>query len=112
FSKVLFPSLRLGYLVIPRDIVDRFSAVKRNMDISPPGFYQAVLTDFINEGHFSRHLRRMRLLYGERRSALTTCIRQDLGSDSDISGEQAGMHLSLTLLAINDRTMAALPVLQ
>ena len=64
FSKVLFPSLRLGYIVAPRDLVDRFVAVRFAMDIFPPYLYQEVLTDFIDEGHFTRHLRKMRQVYG------------------------------------------------
>ena len=65
FSKVLFPSLRVGYLVIPGDLVDHFLGMRHAMDVSPPHLFQAVLADFIAEGHFSRHVRRMRALYGE-----------------------------------------------
>jgi GntR family transcriptional regulator/MocR family aminotransferase len=106
FSKVLFPSLRLGYLVVPTDLVHRFLSVRIAMDISPSNFFQAVLADFIKEGHFSRHIRRMRLLYGERRSVLTESIREDLGYGADIIGGQAGMHLSVTLKDIRDREVA------
>ena len=52
FSKVLFPSLRLGYMVIPSDLVEHFISVRFAMDITPPGFFQNVLADFIREGHF------------------------------------------------------------
>ena len=97
FSKVLFPSLRLGYLVIPPDLIDRFLSVRLTIDIGPPTFLQTVLADFIREGHFSRHIRRMRLLYRERRSALFESIKKDLGLPVDVAGEQAGLHLSLTL---------------
>jgi GntR family transcriptional regulator / MocR family aminotransferase len=97
FSKVLFPSLRLGYIVIPPDMVDRFLTVRFPMDLGPSEFFQAVLADFIREGHFARHIRRMRLLYGERRSALNESIRKELGFAVDITGGQAGMHLSMTL---------------
>jgi GntR family transcriptional regulator/MocR family aminotransferase len=97
FSKVLFPSLRLGYLVIPPDLIDRFLAVRLTIDISPPTFLQMVLADFIREGHFSRHIRRMRLLYRERRSALLESIKKDLGVPVEVAGEQAGLHLSVTL---------------
>ncbi len=97
FSKVLFPSLRVGYLVIPPDLVERFVAVRFATDISQASFYQAVLADFIREGHFSRHLRRMRLLYSERSSVLVESIRKELGFAVDITGAQAGIHLALTL---------------
>lgn len=97
FSKVLFPSLRLGYLVIPPDLIERFIAVRLTMDISPPSFLQLVLADFIQEGHFSRHIRRMRLLYRERRSALLESLRNELDLDITVVGEQAGLHVSVTL---------------
>jgi GntR family transcriptional regulator/MocR family aminotransferase len=106
FSKVLFPSLRLGYLVIPTDLIKRFLAVRLAMDITPSSFFQAVLADFIQDGHFSRHIRRMRVLYGERRSVLTESIRKCFGYGVDIIGGQAGMHLSVTLKGINDREVA------
>ncbi len=107
FSKVLFPSLRLGYLVLPPDIVEHFLAVRLAMDIGPPGFYQLVLADFIREGHFSRHIRRMRLIYGERRSTLTESIRKELNVEMDVTGGEAGMHLCVCLNGICDRDLAA-----
>ena len=97
FSKVLFPSLRLGYIVIPEDLVDHFAAVRSVMDIFPPYLYQEAITDFMREGHFARHIRKMRLLYGERRNALVNSIRDQLGPEFEIHGTQAGMHLAVTL---------------
>jgi GntR family transcriptional regulator/MocR family aminotransferase len=58
---------------------------------------QLVVADFIEEGHFSRHIRRMRLLYRERRSALLESLTNDLGIDVQLRGEQAGLHVSVTL---------------
>jgi GntR family transcriptional regulator/MocR family aminotransferase len=106
FSKVLFPSLRLGYLVIPPDLIKRFLAVRLAMDITPSSFFQAVLADFIRDGHFSRHIRRMKVLYSERRNVLTESIRKYFGYGADIIGGQAGMHLSVTLKGIDDREVA------
>ncbi len=97
FSKVLFPSLRLGYVVVPSDLAERFLAIRRVTDLGPPTFYQEVLADFIGEGHFARHIRRMRVLYRERRSALVDCIRKELGSMVEVLGGEAGMHLTVTL---------------
>jgi GntR family transcriptional regulator / MocR family aminotransferase len=97
FSKTLFPSLRIGYVVIPQDLVHRFAAVRYAMDISPPTFLQAVLSDFMSEGHFARHIRRMRLLYSERRTALVDGLRKEFGSELEIFGAQAGMYLSVIL---------------
>lgn len=97
FSKVLFPSLRLGYMVLPSDAVDRFVAIRRAMDLGPPSFHQEVLADFIAEGHFARHIRRMRVLYGERRTALAESVSKELGSMLEVIGDEAGMHLTVTL---------------
>jgi GntR family transcriptional regulator/MocR family aminotransferase len=89
--------LRLGYVVIPPDLVDRFLAIRRAMDLGPPSFYQEVLADFISEGHFARHIRRMRALYRERRTALVDSIGNELGSRVEVLGDEAGMHLAVTL---------------
>ena len=106
FSKVLFPSLRLGYIVIPADLVERFLAVRFAVDIAPANFHQAVLADFIREGHFSRHIRRMRAIYAERRSVLMESIRAELGHMAEIQGAEAGMHLSAVFTGISDREVA------
>ncbi|MEO8359346.1 MAG: PLP-dependent aminotransferase family protein [Vicinamibacteria bacterium] len=107
FSKVLFPSLRLGYIVIPPDLVERFADVRRSMDICPPSFTQAVLTDFLREGHFALHIRRMRRRYDERRSALVEAIESILGPEFKVLGEQAGMYLVLEFPpGLDDRTVA------
>jgi GntR family transcriptional regulator / MocR family aminotransferase len=97
FSKVLSPALRLGYLVLPGDLIDRFAAVRYAMDISPPCFLQPVVADFLAEGHFGRHLRRTRKLYRERREALVEALRSELGKEVEIVGEQAGLHLVVLL---------------
>ncbi|HLW83912.1 MAG TPA: PLP-dependent aminotransferase family protein [Candidatus Sulfotelmatobacter sp.] len=97
FSKVLFPSLRLGYVVVPNDLAERFQAVRRVMDLAPPTFYQEVLAEFIGEGHFARHIRRMRVLYRDRRSALVESLTRELGSTVEVLGGEAGMHLTVTL---------------
>ncbi|HEV2488918.1 MAG TPA: PLP-dependent aminotransferase family protein [Candidatus Acidoferrales bacterium] len=107
FSKVLFPALRMGYVVIPPDLVGRFLAVRFAMDIGPAAFPQMVLADFIREGHFSRHIRRMRAVYAERRSALIESIHEELGPAAEIHGAEAGMHLSIILKGISDRDIAA-----
>jgi GntR family transcriptional regulator/MocR family aminotransferase len=96
FSKMLFPALRCGYLVIPLDLVPRFVAVREAMDIFPASLPQAALTDFINEGEFGRHLRRMRALYADRRATLVEALGRELGSDLSVIGDAAGMHLAVT----------------
>lgn len=108
FSKVLFPSLRLGYIVIPPDLLDRFLAVRLVMDICPSHASQAVLAEFIREGHLARHIRRMRLLYSERRNALASAIQREFGSQARILGGEAGMHLTVLLgKGIRDRDISA-----
>ena len=107
FSKVLFPSLRVGYIVIPRDLVERFIAVRYTMDIFPPYLHQEVITDFMREGHFARHIRKMRLLYSERRTALVASIGKEFGPSLEVHGVEAGMHLAAALPeGLSDREVA------
>src|ERR1700722_9583290 len=107
FSKVLFPSLRLGYIVIPEDLVEHFITIRTAMDIFPAYLYQEALSDFMREGHFARHIRKMRLLYSERRTALVQSIREQFGPELEIHGTQAGMHLAVTLPSgYSDREIA------
>jgi GntR family transcriptional regulator / MocR family aminotransferase len=103
FNKLLFPSLRLGYLVIPPDLVERFRSIQIAMDGGPPALSQAVVAEFIRAGHFSRHVRRMRRLYSERRTQLIESLREELPLPIELTGDhQAGMHVSLTLEGIRD----------
>jgi GntR family transcriptional regulator/MocR family aminotransferase len=94
-SKVLFPALRLGYMVIPEDLVERFTAVRQAIDICPSHAAQAVLAAFIREGHFARHIRNMRKLYEDRRRVLIGEIEAQFGSSYQIMGAAAGMHMAL-----------------
>jgi GntR family transcriptional regulator / MocR family aminotransferase len=97
FSKVLFPSLRLGYIVIPRDLVERFTAVRQSADMCPSPASQEALARFIREGHFSRHIRKMRRLYEERRGVLVEAIKSVFGNSCELIGAEAGMHITLFL---------------
>jgi GntR family transcriptional regulator / MocR family aminotransferase len=94
FSKVLFPSLRLGYVVVPTDLIPTFSAVREATDIFSSTLYQAVLADFIEEGHFARHTRGMRMLYMDRSNTLVKAIREQLGDALEIVSAEAGMHVT------------------
>lgn len=91
FSKVLFPSIRLGYLVIPLDLMDSFAAAISVTSRHAPLLDQAVLCEFITEGHFGRHVRRMREVYAERLSVLLQCAGERLAGLLDISGVEAGL---------------------
>jgi len=97
FSKVLFPALRVGYLVIPLDLVARFRRVRAATDNSPAPLYQAVLHDFIHDGHFARHIRRTRAAYAERRRVLVDAIERELGDAAHVVGDRAGIHLVVML---------------
>jgi GntR family transcriptional regulator / MocR family aminotransferase len=91
FSKVLFPALRLGYLVLPPDLVDRFAAARSIADRHLPVLEQAIVCDFITGGHFGRHLRRMRQLYAERLALLAEAARAQLAGAVELSPISAGL---------------------
>lgn len=93
FSKVLFPALRLGYLVVPPGLVDAFVTARELVDRQPPGVEQAVLAEFFREGHFARHVRRMRALYAARRTALLKAAERHLAGLLTLRPAEAGMHL-------------------
>jgi GntR family transcriptional regulator / MocR family aminotransferase len=102
FSKVLFPALRLGYLVVPPDLVDAFAASRELSDLHPPTVEQAILADFFHQGHFARHIRRMRMLYAERQAALVEAAKAELAGLLRIDPANAGMHLVGYLLESHD----------
>jgi GntR family transcriptional regulator/MocR family aminotransferase len=107
FSKVLFPSLRIGYMVVPPDLLSRFLSVRQTIDVTQSDLHQAVLNEFINEGHFARHIRRTRMLYAERRSVLEECVLKNFGDEFEIMGDQSGMHLTVAAREpMDDRAIA------
>jgi GntR family transcriptional regulator/MocR family aminotransferase len=107
FTKILFPALRIGYLVLPRDLVSDFADVRSATAFFQPTLPQAVLADFIRDEHFSRHIRRMRIVCGERRAALVEELRRELGSELEILGDEAGMYLTAALTRrVDDRAIA------
>jgi GntR family transcriptional regulator/MocR family aminotransferase len=93
FSKVLFPALRLGYMVAPAGTVDAFAAARALADRHPPGPSQALVAEFLAEGHFARHIRRMRTLYAERQATLVAAARREWAGLLEVSPADAGMHL-------------------
>jgi GntR family transcriptional regulator/MocR family aminotransferase len=97
FSKVLSPALRIGYLVAPDDLIESFIAAKALLDRHSPVFEQTVLADFFAGNHFSRHLRRMRGIYAERRQALLAAIRSEMDGLVEIAPSSAGLHLTVWL---------------
>ena len=93
FGKTLFPSLRLGCMVVPQDLIQFFAAARSLTDLHSSLIDQAVLAEFIAEGHFARHLRRMRKLYAERQAILIHEIEKNLEGFLEVSPANAGMHL-------------------
>ncbi|MES2179462.1 MAG: PLP-dependent aminotransferase family protein [Gemmatimonadota bacterium] len=93
FSKVTFPSLRLGYVVVPPMLVEAFEATRHFLNYSPPYLEQAVLCDFMTEGHFERHIRRTRAVYHERQQLLVELARRELAGGMTVSASDSGMNL-------------------
>ncbi|TGV07142.1 PLP-dependent aminotransferase family protein [Alcaligenaceae bacterium 429] len=93
FSKVLFPGIRLAYLVVPEALVSRFDAMSRILGNGSPALTQSIVSAFITEGHFARHIQRMRKLYGERRTATAAGLAKVLGKAMRIDPQPGGMHL-------------------
>ena len=93
FSKTIFPALRLGCLIVPKNLIEIFTAARSLSDWHSPIFEQAILADFIAEGDFARHLRRMRMLYEKRQNVLVEEAEKNLRGLLKVSKSQSGMHL-------------------
>ncbi len=97
FSKVIFPSLGMGYAIVPPSLMDGFKKVLALVGRPPSLIDQIVLTQCIDEGHFARHLQRMRPVHEARRSALVEALHQHLGRVLQIVGADAGLHCTALL---------------
>jgi GntR family transcriptional regulator/MocR family aminotransferase len=95
FSKVLTPSLRLGYLVVPPELATAFNRASRLMTLGQPPLEQGVVAAFMQKGHFARHIRRMRMLYADRRRALALALEAAFGAWARVEMAAGGMHLLL-----------------
>lgn len=106
FSKVLFPGLRLAYLVVPPRLVDTFVASVDRRHNHVPQLWQATVASFLAEGHFARHLNRMRKLYRQRRQWLAEALGVSLGEGVRIELQAGGLHLLARLEGGDDRAWA------
>jgi GntR family transcriptional regulator / MocR family aminotransferase len=97
FSKVLFPALRVGYVVVPPALWDAFVEARDAFDICSPTLTQLALADFINEGHFARHIRRMRLVYEQRRDALLKGLATHCDGMLTVHNADAGLQIAAFL---------------
>ena len=120
FSKALCPGVRLGYVVVPPELWDRFYQARLAFDLFTPTLYQRVLAEFLSGGHFARHLRRMRSAYLERRDALLGGLTRHCGDLLTIHNSDAGLHVTALLPSGRDdqdivarlarRGLAAIPL--
>src|SRR5471032_1675017 len=107
FSKAIFPGLRLAYMVVPVIAVPRFQTVAYQLSTGAPYLFQAGVADFMAEGHFSRHMKKMRALYTERRILTQQAFQQVLGNRVKIELQSGGLHLLLQLAASEDDVLLA-----
>ncbi|MGV2288771.1 PLP-dependent aminotransferase family protein [Trinickia sp. YCB016] len=96
-GKMLFPGLRIGYMIAPEHLVDKFRTGVAELYREGQLMHQAVLAEFIMDGHLTSHVRRMRALYGERRQILIDAITAHFGAELPVMGDEAGLHLVLGL---------------
>lgn len=97
FSKLLAPTLRLGYAVLPPGLVPPFVRHKQLVDYHTPGIEQEALSAFIADGHLDRHLHRVRRVYHKRRRALVDALARGFGNRAGVHGDETGLHLRVEL---------------
>ena len=109
FSKTMFPGLRLGYLVLPAELVQPFQLALADLYREGRWMDQAVMAEFIEEGHYAAHIRRMRLLYGRKRALLRDAVARHIPQATLLSADSnAGLHLAIGLPPeVSDRDVAA-----
>ncbi len=95
FSKTMFPSLRIGFVVVPAALAAPLAQMRAQSSARGRVAEQLALAEFLQSGQFARHLRRMRRLYRQRRDALVAALEQHLGTIASVQGGSAGMHLVL-----------------
>ena len=107
FSKVLFPALRIAYMVVPESLVGVMGTARASVDRCQSVLEQVVLSNFISEGHFARHIRRMRTIYAERQSYFVALAQRELGEWLDVQEKSCGLHLACTFkVDVDDEEVA------
>ncbi len=107
FSKVLFPGLRLGFLVLPRPLVEAFTACRYLVDRNPPILMHSVIAEYVQQGHLVSHIRRMRALYREARDFVAKELLDACGRQIDVDIPDHGMHLVVRLRHAPDTEISA-----
>jgi GntR family transcriptional regulator/MocR family aminotransferase len=105
FAKTLFPSLRLGFVIVPPDLAEAILRARRASELHPPTLDQAALADFLAEGHFARHIRRMRSAYGERLLALEEAARRHCAGALRLRPARTGLHAVADLKSADARVV-------
>jgi GntR family transcriptional regulator/MocR family aminotransferase len=108
FSKVMFPALRMGYLIVPEPLIEAFVTAKALADAGGPTIIQVALAELIDGGQFERHIRRARARNAVRRRAMLEAIEQHLGDGREVVGADAGLHVMLRLRNLTQRRFAEL----
>ena len=99
---MLHPGLALAYLVVPEPLVERFARAARMASNGCPQLIQAIVCDFLREGHLARHVKKMRLLYGRRRAMLAAELQRAFGHAVHIELRGGGMHLLARFAGLGD----------
>src|SRR5215470_178783 len=107
FSKLMFPALRLGYLVVPESLIEPITAAKALADTGSSALEQLALANFIRDGHFERHLNRSRLRNAARRSVLLEALRDQFAARAEVSGTATGLHVLVWLRDRNGKPIAS-----
>ena len=101
FSKVLFPAIRVGYVILPRELQTQWKELRLHTDVQNPPFEQAALAEFLRTRKFDSHIRKMRKLYGKRREILLEALKSNFGDTWRPCGDNAGLHIAIEFPGID-----------
>ncbi len=95
FSKAVFPALRIGYVILPYPLQERWRDLRTHTDVQNPSFEQAALAEFLRTRKLDRHVRKMRKIYSQRRQVLLESLKEAFGSEWTAYGDSAGLHVAI-----------------